>query len=420
MPFRTTTPNGTEILIDPIPHVRSCSVGFWVKRGSCWEGPGEEGLAHFIEHTVFKGTERYPDPQTMAEATDQLGGNLDAFTGKEAACFYGKVLKEKLPDLVDILGELVTTPRFDPDELNRERSVILEEINQSEDQPDDWSSELFYAHFWPGNPLAHSILGRRDQVGAYGPTEARAFFERTYRAPHILVTAAGDVETQPFLDLVLPILDRLPKGSDGQRPGPNRATPFLLNEPRRDLQQASLVLGFPACEHTHPDRAPLAVLSQALGGGMSSRLFMELREKNALCYQVGTYLSHYHDSGALQIMASCAPDRARELVRRATSECARVVEAGLGRDEAERAKLQLKTNLVFGQESASSRMASMAYQVIHTDQILSLDEQIAEIEAVGVEDLHRVARRVLDPRSLGVAALGTRRPDHLRPEDLTD
>jgi len=206
MPYRSTTPSGTEILIDPIPNVRSCSVGFWVKRGSCWERPEEEGLAHFIEHTVFKGTARYPEPQVMAEATDRLGGSLDAFTGKEVACFYGKVLAEKLPDLVDLLGELVTTPTFEEEELVRERGVILEEISQSEDQPDDWVSELFYAHFWPGNPLAHSILGRREQVASYGPDQARAFFQKTYRAPNLLIAAAGDIETGAFLELLQPIL----------------------------------------------------------------------------------------------------------------------------------------------------------------------------------------------------------------------
>ena len=418
MPYRTVTPNGTELLIDPIPHVRSCSVGFWVKRGSCWERPGEEGLAHFIEHTVFKGTARYPEPQIMAEATDRLGGSLDAFTGKESACFYGKVLKEKLPDLVDLLGELVTTPRFEADELARERSVILEEISQSEDQPDDWVSELFYTRFWPGSPLAHSILGRREQVASYGPEQARAFFQQTYRAPNLLIAAAGDIEVEPFLELLRPILAALPLGLEGAGPTPNRATPFLLNTPRKDLQQASLVMGFPACPHDHPDRAAVAVLNHILGGGMSSRLFMELREKNALCYQVGSYLTHYHDTGALQIGASCAPDRARELVRRTVAECAKVRSAGVALEELERAKLQLRTNLVFSQESASSRMFSLAYQVLHQGKVQTLDEQVAEIEAVGPEQIHRLAQEVLAPEGFAVSALGTRKASAIRAADL--
>lgn len=417
-PFRTVTPQGTEVLVEPLPHVRSCSVGFWVKRGSCWEDPEEEGLAHFIEHTVFKGTERYPHPQVMAEATDRLGGNVDAFTGKETACFYGKVLRDQLPALVDLLGDLVTTPRFAEDELVRERQVILEEIAQSEDQPDDWVSEMFYSHFWPGGTLAHPILGTRAQVAGYGPDQARAFFRKTYRAPNLLIVAAGDIQPDAFLDLVRPVLERVPGGQDDPPPGTNEARPFLLNLPRKDLQQANLVMGFPAYAHQHPDRSALNLLSYVLGGGMSSRLFMELREKHALCYQVGSYLSQYRDTGALQIAASCAPDRAQELVRRTVAECARVRRDGVKADELERAKLQLRTSLVLNQESTSNRMFALAHQAIHMDRIRSLDEQIREFEEVGLEQIHRVAAEVLRPETFGVSALGTNRTTGIRPRDL--
>jgi predicted Zn-dependent peptidase len=419
-PSRTVTPQGTEILVEPLAHVRSCSVGFWVRRGSCCELAEEEGLAHFIEHTVFKGTERYPGPQVMAEATDRLGGNVDAFTGKETACFYGKVLREQLPALVDLLGELVTTPRFAEDELARERKVILEEISQSEDQPDDWASELFYAHFWPGGTLAHPILGTREQVASYGPDQARAFFQKTYRAPNLLIAAAGDIQAEAFLELLQPILARLPDGPAGTWPAPNRPHAFLLNTPRKDLQQASLVMGFPAFPHQHPDRAAVNLLGYVLGGGMSSRLFMELREKHALCYQVGSYLSQYRDTGALQIAASCAPDRAQELVRRTVAECAAVRRAGVTADELERAKLQLRTSLVLNQESASSRMFALAHQAIHMERVLSLDEQIQEIDRVDLDQVHRVAKEVLKPEAFGVSALGTGRANGIRRADLAD
>ena len=419
-PFRTVTPQGTEILVEPLPHVRSCSVGFWVKRGSCGERPEEEGLAHFIEHTVFKGTERYPNPQVMAEATDRLGGNVDAFTGKETACFYGKVLRDQLPALVDLLGELVTTPRFPEDELARERQVILEEINQSEDQPDDWVSELFYAHFWPGGTLAHPILGTREQVAGYGPAQTLAFFRNTYRAPNLLIVAAGDLRPEPFLDLVRPILARLPEGAEPCAPRPNRPRAFLLNAPRRELQQVSLVMGFPAFPHQHPDRSALSLLSFVLGGGMASRLFMELREKQALCYQVGTYLSQYGDTGALQVGASCAPERARELVRRTVRDCARLRREGIGADELERAKLQLRTSLVLNQESVSNRMFALAHQAIHMDRWRSLDEQVRDLERVDLAQVLRVAQAVLRPEAFGVSALGTGRTTGIRPRDLSD
>ena len=417
-PFRTLTPGGTEILVETLPHVRSCALGFWVRRGSRHEGPAEEGLAHFLEHTVFKGTEAYPTPDALAEATDRLGGHVDAFTGKEVACFYGKVLNDQLPELVHLLGDLLTAPIFDPEELVRERNVILEEIAQSEDQPDDWVSELFYGRFWEGSALAHPILGRRDQVSLYGAPEARAFFDHTYRAPNLVVAAAGALEPGPFLDLLAPLLAKLPATAAPASPAPVGTRPFLLNTPRKDLQQASLVLGFPAPGHRSPDRAAVHLLSHVLGGGMASRLFMELRERRGLCYQVGSYLSPYADSGALQISASCAPAQLRELVKRALAECARLRLSGVEDAELERAKLQARTGLVFSQESSSSRMFSLAHQAIHHGELRSLDQQMVEIEAVTPDDLLRVAQDLLDPAQVGLSALGTRRGCDIRPQDL--
>jgi predicted Zn-dependent peptidase len=417
-PLRTLTPEGTEILIEPLPHVRSCAVGFWVRRGSRHEGAAEEGLAHFLEHTVFKGTASYPTPDEMAAATDRLGGHVDAFTGKEVACFYGKVLADQLPELVHLLGELVTSPRFEAEELVRERSVILEEIAQSEDQPDDWVSELFYGGFWEGTPLAHPILGSRAQVSGYGPEEARTFFEHTYRAPNLVVAAAGAIQAGPFLELLRPILDRLPKATAHAPLGPARTRPFLLNVPRKDLQQANLVMGFPAPGHGSPDRAAAHLLSHVLGGGMASRLFMELRERRGLCYQVGSYLSPYADTGALQISASCAPAQLRELVQRTMAECGRIRDQGVQADELDRAKLQARTSLVFSQESSSSRMFSLAHQAIHQGRLQTLDEQMAEIGVVTCEDLHRMAQTLLDPAQVGLSALGTRRGCDIRPQDL--
>ena len=417
-PLRTVTPEGTEILIEPLPHVRSCAVGFWVRRGSRDEGPAEEGLAHFLEHTVFKGTEAYPTPDELAAATDRLGGHVDAFTGKEVACFYGKVLAEQLPELVHLLGELLTAPKFDPEELVRERSVILEEIAQSEDQADDWVSEMFYGGFWEGTPLAHPILGRPEQVAEYGAREARAFFDHTYRAPNLVVAAAGDIAEGPFLELLQPILDRLPKATAHAPEVLAQSRPFLRNVRRKDLQQASLVLGFPAPGHRSPDRAATHLLSHVLGGGMASRLFLELRERRGLCYQVGSYLSPYADTGALQISASCAPAQLRELVKRTMAECARIRHLGVAADELDRAKLQARTGLVFSQESSSSRMFSLAHQAIHQGGLRSLDQQMAEIEAVTLDDVARMAQTLLDPAQLGVSVLGSRSGSNVRPQDL--
>ncbi len=416
--FRHVTPYGTEILVEPIPHVRSCAVGFWVRRGSCHEALHEEGLAHFIEHTVFKGTERFPDPESMSAATDRLGGSVDAFTGKEVACFYGKVLADQLPDLVTLLGELVTTPIFNGEELARERDVIIEEIAQSEDQPDDWVTEIFYGKFWEGGPLAHPILGQRDQVASYGAHESQTFFSNTYTAPNLLITAAGAISPGPFMDLLRPILDKLPKGQPTKMLATHQITPFLLNENRKALQQTSLVMGFPAPSHRHPDRVAAGLLGYVLGGGMSSRLFMELRERHALCYSVGSYLTHYADTGALQIAAGCAPKQARELVQRTLAECARIMALGVSEDELERAKLQSRTSLVFSLESSNSRMFSLANQSLQQGQVYSIDQQLAEINQVTCAQVQRVAQACLKPSTLGLAALGSRRGCEIRIKDL--
>jgi len=423
--FRHTTPSGTEILAQPIPAVRSCSLGFWVRRGSCQESAGEEGLAHFIEHAVFKGTDGYPTPEAIAEFSDHLGGHVDAFTGKESACFYGKVLRECLPGLVDLLCDLVTRPRFDEAELARERDVVLEEISQSEDQPDDWVNELFYRHFWEGSPLGHSILGRPDQVRHYTADSARGFFSRTYRPKNLLVAAAGDIDGPGLASLVE---KRLDAGFDGrldhirqeppQEAAPNRCRPFIQNTRRRNLNQASIVMGFPAPGHRSGDRVASDLLCHVLGGGMSSRLFLELREKRALCYQIGSFASHYGDSGALQIAAGCATAKARELVQRAMAECARLAADGPTQAELDRAKLQLRTGLVFGQESTGSRMFSLAHQAMHLDSIMDLDRQLAEIDGATLEQVRGVAKKTLAPESVGVSALGTKRGCEIRACDL--
>lgn len=415
---RTLHPSGVEILVEPMEHLRSCAVGFWVKRGSCHELPGEEGLAHFIEHAVFKGTASFPDPESLSAATDRLGGSLDAFTGKEVACFYGKVLAEQLPDLLHLLGDLVTTPRFESAELERERGVILEEIAQSEDTPDDWVSELFYLNYWKGTPLAHPILGRPEQVGTYTATEARRFFQGTYRAPNLLITAAGAVDPERLLGLLDPLLKTLPTGLEPSFTGSNQPQPFLLNVPRKGLQQANLLLGFPGPGHAHPDRAAFSLLAHVLGGGMSSRLFMELRERRGLCYQVSAYPTPYRDTGSLQIAASCAPGNARELVQRAMAECYRVADKGVPEEELERARLQARTSLVFSQESSSSRMFTLAHHAIHLGKVQSLDEQVAEIQAVTPEHLQRVAKAWMNPANLGLVSLGARKGSEIRDKDL--
>ncbi|MCL1894197.1 MAG: insulinase family protein [Holophagaceae bacterium] len=415
------TPAGIELLVQPIPAVRSCSVGYWVRSGSCHENNDEEGLAHFIEHTVFKGTKKFPSPDLIAEVSDHLGGHIDAFTGKESACFFGKVLRERLPDLIDLLSDLVADPIFDSDELVREKKVVLEEINQSVDHPDDWVSELFYQNFWQGGSLSHSILGTSEQISQYSSDDIRNYFLKNYRPKNLLIVAAGDLNTEEFISMVESKLDgRFADDNSlcSNDTKPNQCKSFIYNAQRRNLNQASLVMGFPAPFHRHSDRIASTLLCHILGGGMSSRLFLELREKHGLCYQIGSFTSHFKDSGALQVVASCASSNAPELVKRTLAECRRLAENGPSQDELDRAKLQLRTSLVFSMESTGSRMFSLAHQAMHMDRIIDIDQQLIEIDATDLEQVCRVAGELLVPELVGISTLGTKKGYEIRPSDL--
>ena len=396
-------------------------MGFWIRRGSCHEKTDEEGLAHFIEHAVFKGTAKYPTPALIAEVSDDIGGQIDAFTGKESACYFGKVLRERLPDLIDLLSDLITAPTFNVEELVREKNVILEEISQSEDHPDDWASELFYKNFWKGGPLSHSILGRPEQVRRYTANDLKDFFYKTYSPKNFLVVATGDVDSDEFISLVEPRLESNLANFDPDcavKASPNYCRPFVNNVQRRNLNQTSIVMGFPAPNHSHPDRIAANLLCHILGGGMSSRLFLELREKQALCYQIGSFICHYADSGALQATASCASNNARELTQRAMAECRRMAVSGPTQAELDRAKLQLRTSLVFSQESSGSRMFSIAHQAMHMDSILDIDQQLGEIDATTHGHVCRVAKEILATDFVGILALGTKKGCEIRLSDI--
>jgi predicted Zn-dependent peptidase len=322
---------------------------------------------------------------------------------------------------VDLLSDLVAAPKFDPDELVKERDVIIEEINQSEDHPDDLASELFYQKFWEGGPLGHPILGRPEQVRHYTAENVRDFFFKTYRPKNLLIVAAGDIDGNEFVSLVESKLEgRLNHGIQDSptEQKPNHCCPFIYNMQRRGLNQTSLVIGFSAPCHRHVDRVAASILCHILGGGMSSRLFFELREKRALCYQIGSFTTNYCDSGALQIVASCASNKARELVRCTMDECRRLADDGPSQAELDRTKLQLRTSLVFSQESTGSRMFSIAHQAMYMDSIMDMDQQLTEIDAIALEHVCRVAKKILIPKMVGISALGAKKAFEIRLCDL--
>ncbi|HSF99643.1 MAG TPA: pitrilysin family protein, partial [Vicinamibacterales bacterium] len=295
-----------------MPHVRSVTIGVWLTRGSRHESDAESGVAHFVEHMLFKGTTSR-SAQQIAQAIDSIGGHLDAFTSKEYASYYVKVMDEHLPVAVDLLSDLVMRPALAPPDVEREQSVILEEIKMVEDAPDDLVHELFAQQFWSRHPLGRPILGTPETVASFRSAGLRDYFTRTYVASNLVVVAAGRLDHASVRALVERAFGELPTAAPGRPVDPPTVTPGLVMR-RKDIEQSHVCVGTPGCPQTHADRHVAYVLNTILGGSMSSRLFQHIREERGLAYAVFSNLSAFTDAGMFTIYAGCAPDKVNEVV----------------------------------------------------------------------------------------------------------
>ena len=401
---RDVLPNGVRFVTERMSHVRSVSIGVWLSRGSRHEPESHAGIAHFVEHMLFKGTERRT-AEGIAQEVDSIGGQLDAFTSKEYAGYYMKVLDEHLPVAVDILADLVSHPTFDPTDIEKEQKVVLEEIKMVEDTPGDLVHELFAEGFWPDHPLGRPILGQPASVSALDQAALRDYFSETYAAPNMSVVAVGNIEHDRLKDLMAAALADLPlKGVPIAVHPPIVAQNTLVR--RKDLEQSHVCLGMPALAQNDPDRYVSYALNTVLGGSMSSRLFQNVREKRGLAYAVFSGLSAYQDSGALSIYAGCANEAVPELIDVVVAELRQLRDERVGEVELRRAKDHLKGSLILNLESTSSRMSHLARQEIYRDRTDTLDEMLAAIERVTVNDVHRMAQKFFATGSLGITVLG--------------
>lgn len=401
---RELLPNGLRLVTERVPHVRSVSLGVWLTRGSRHEPPERPGIAHFVEHMLFKGTESRSAEQ-IAHETDALGGQLDAFTSKEYAGYYLKVLDEHLPAAVEILADLVTRPAFAPEEIARERKVVLEEIKMIEDTPDDLVHELFAARFWSGHALGRPILGTAESVAGLDRAALRAYFDETYVAANFVVAAAGRVDHDRLRDLVAQAFAGVRASGPPVRAEPPAPAPDLLVR-HKDLEQSHVCLGAPALAHADARRDAALVLNTVLGGSMSSRLFQRVREQRGLAYAVYSGLSAYRDAGAITIYAGCANEAVGELVPLVVDELRRLRREPIGEAELRRAKDHLKGSLVLGLESTSSRMTHLARQEIYEDRTDSLDELLAGVDRVTAEEVQALAATLFASGRLGLTVLG--------------
>lgn len=396
--------NGLVILTEKMPTVRSVAIAIWIRVGSREEEEGQAGISHFIEHMLFKGTEKR-SAEEIATAIDSVGGVLDAFTSREYTCVSAKVLGVHLPLAVDLLADLALRARLDPRDIDKEREVILQEIKMVEDAPDDQIHDLFAQTAWVDHPLGRPILGRRETLQQIGRDEILKYMERYYRPDQAIISVAGDLDHHAVVDLVAAAFG----GWNGRaRPGPSAppVSRFTTVNEDRDLSQVHLCVGVNGLAFAHRDRYALSILNTVLGGGMSSRLFQEIREKRGLVYSIYSYTVSYRDGGLLVVYAGTSNDHYHEVVGLIRAEFQAIQNAPLTAPEFLRAKEQLKGNLLLGLESTSSRMTRLAKMYMYFGRCFELEEIIQGIEEVTPERLQQLTHSLFDGGGCTLASIG--------------
>ncbi len=402
---RTTLPNGMVVLTEEMPHLRSVAMGAWVRAGSRHEDAEVNGIAHFAEHMVFKGTESR-SAQAIAREVDAIGGNLDAFTGKETVCFNMRVLDEHTPKALDILSDLVLRPTFAEEEIRRERGVVLEEIKMDEDNPDYLVHEIFTQNFWQGNALGRPILGTEKTVGAFERSTLLDYNRARIHGGNLVFSAAGHIDHDRFVALVTEKFAALPAGEPLGFEAPPKTAAKIILKNKKSLEQVQVCLGVPARPLADESRYVSLLLNTILGGGMSSRLFQTVREEHGLAYSIYSDLSPYRDTGSLCVFAGTSADKAEQLIRLVMGEFRRLKEQPVEEDELRRAKDQLKGNLLLSLESSGSRMSNLARQQMYFDHFFGPNEILARVEEVRVEDLQEMARSLFEPERVALTMLG--------------
>jgi predicted Zn-dependent peptidase len=404
MIVREVLGNGLRLVTETMPHVRSVSIGVWLTRGSRHEQAAQGGVAHFIEHMLFKGTTTR-SAEDIAQQIDSVGGQLDAFTSKEYASYYIKVLDEHVPFAVDLLSDIVMNPAFGGDDIEREKKVILEEIKMVEDTPDDLVHELFTQHFWEGHPLGRPILGTPETVESFTRDGLMAYFRSAYVATNIIVSAAGNIEHARLRELVERGFQAVP--SRGEVPVdtvPHAAPGVVLRT--KELEQSHICLGTHGFPQGHDSRFASYILNTVLGGSMSSRLFQNIRERRGLAYAVFSGLSAYRDAGLFNVYAGCAAESVGEVIDLVVGELRNIKAQAVPDDELRRAKDHLKGNLMLSLESTSSRMTHLARQEIYFEHPFTLDDTLAGIERVTSGDVQGVAAALFNDGALGATLVG--------------
>ena len=415
---REVLPNGLTVLTEEMQHIRSVSIGIWIKTGSRDEDLQWNGISHFIEHMVFKGT-KHRSAEEIARQVDSIGGNMDAFTAKECVCFNVKVLDDHLPIAMDVLSDLVLNPVFDGADITRERGVILEEIKMDEDSPDYLVHEIFTQNCWKDHPLGKPILGTKETVKRFEQPVVLDFYGQRFAPGNLIICAAGNLKHAQFVELVNKHFAQMPSKKNGFHSPQPKIVPRIVMRNKKALEQVQICVGVPSHSIAHQKRYASYILNTLLGGGMSSRLFQNIRERQGLAYAIYSDLNPYRDTGCLSVYAGTSRESAAKVVQSIVSEFRKLKSETVPAEELRRGKDQLKGSLMLSLESSTARMSNLARQEMYFDRFYTLDELIENIESVTAEELKELADQFFRTDSIAVTVLGNLNGLKLTREQLT-
>jgi len=402
---KTVLKNGVRILSKKIEHAHSVSMGVWVNAGSRDEASEENGLFHFIEHMIFKGTEKRSAFQ-IAKEFDRIGGQTNAFTSTEHTCYHARVMDTHLETMVEILSDIFLNSVFDPGEVEKERPVILQEIGMIEDNPEDYIYTLMEKNFWGDNSLGCPVIGTRDNIVGFDSEMIKKFFQRFYQPERIVISLAGNFEHERLVDLIGPVFERIQPGEKL----PDRVTPEIFPKiimEQRDLEQVHICIGKKGLSISSPRRYASSLLNTILGGNMSSRLFQEIRERRGLAYSIYSFLSSYMDTGMFGVYAGIAPDKAEKTSELILKEMDKIRTNSIHTDELTGAKEYTKGSILLSSESTDGQMARIAQSEINFGKYISIQEIIENIESVTPDEIIRLAEELFPKSHTSLTLLGS-------------
>lgn len=413
---KTVLPNGVRIITEEIDHVRSAAIGMWVGAGSRDEREGFEGISHFIEHMFFKGTE-HRTARALAESLEAVGGQLNAFTTKEYTCYYAKILDEDLDLAIDVLSDMFFSSLFDEKEIEKEKNVVIEEIKMYEDSPDELIHDVFSEQVWNDHPLGKPILGTEESIRALSREKIMQFLTEHYAPDNLVISVAGKIKHEDVVSKLSPQFGNFNRGGRRvlEETPIGRTIGFYQ---KKETEQMHIIMGVPGLGQDDEDIYAMHIFNNILGGGLSSRLFQEIREQRGLAYSVYSYHSTYVDTGLFAVYAGTSPKNTQEVIACILEELMDMKEKGISAEELARTKAQIKGGLYLGLEAVSSRMSRLGKTELTYNRVLSPEEVVEKLEKVTLEDVLRVIGRLWKKENISIMTMGPSGHDVVLPDLL--